>query len=250
MRWRHLRHLALAGLAAALVAPLLAATRPGAAPPLFSAGLLGNDLTLLPVTPAEAKGAAYLPGSNVLRLADGGYRYLPPGATEPVTVPAATTGKLDAAREPGGAKDAAGGSWGARDAARVSLGVRDTAGPEGAGGGPGPDLGSGLDLGRGLPVPTDPGVLAAVAADRGWLASGVVPGRTEAQRGAAAPVFVAIPCDCCHEPILCWRCDTNNRSTRPANQNARSTSRKRSNRCLPRDERSSTVPIEPVFDAG
>ena len=146
MRWRHLRHLALAGLAAALVTPLLAATRPGAAPPLFSAGLLGNDLTLLPVTPAEAKGAAYLAGTNVLRLADGGYRYLPPGATEPVTVPA---GKLDGAREPADAKDAAG--------------------PEGAG----------------RSVPTDPGVLAAVAADRGWLASGVVPGRTEAQRGAA-----------------------------------------------------------------
>jgi glucoamylase len=186
MRWRHLRHLVLAGLAAALVAPLLAATRPGAAPPLFSAGLLGNDLTLLPVTPAEAKGAAYLPGSNVLRLADGDYRYLPPGAKEPVTVPAATTGKLDAAREPGGARDTARMSWGARDAARVSWATRDAAGPEGAGGGPGLDLAPGLDFGRGLPVPTDPGVLAAVAADRGWLASGVVPGRTEAQRGAAA----------------------------------------------------------------
>ncbi|HEX8858036.1 MAG TPA: hypothetical protein VGC06_02900, partial [Actinomycetes bacterium] len=157
MRWRHLRHLALAGLAAALVAPLLAATRPGAAPPLFSAGLLGNDLTLLPVSPAGAKGAAYLPGTNVLRLADGGYRYLPPGATEPVTVPA---GNVDGAREPAGAKDAAGGLGAARGAA-------------------------GLE-GPGHPVPTDPGVLAAVAADRGWLASGVVPGRTQARREAAA----------------------------------------------------------------
>jgi glucoamylase len=130
MRWRHLRHLALAGVAAALIAPLLAATRPGAAPPLFSAGLLGNDRALLPITPAEAEGAAYVPGSNVLRLADGGYRYLPPGATEPIAVPPRTAGALDPA--------------------------------------------------------TDSGVVAAVAADREWLAGGVVPGGTAAYRGAAA----------------------------------------------------------------
>jgi glucoamylase len=131
MRWRHLRYLALAGLAAALVAPLLAATGPNAAPPLFSAGLLGNEQTLLPVTPAEAEGAAFVPGTNVLRLADGAYRYLHPGSTEPVTVPPAS-------------------------------GV----------------VAAGL--------PDDPGLLAAVEGDRAWLAAGVVPGRTPAQRGAAA----------------------------------------------------------------
>ena len=86
MRWRRLRHLALAGLASTLVAPLLAATRPGATSPLFSAGLLGNEQVLEPIPPDQAKGAAYVPGSNVLRLADGRYRHLPPGATEPVTL--------------------------------------------------------------------------------------------------------------------------------------------------------------------
>jgi glucoamylase len=171
MRWRQLRHLALAGLAAALVAPLLAATRPGAAPPLFSAGLLGNDLTLLPVTPADAKGAAYLPGSNVLRLADGSYRYLPPGATKAVTVPEAAAGAdrfrgtgLGPGRGDGGAGRGDGG-----------------AGRGDVGRGPGDAGAGGSDAG-----PADPGVLAAVAADREWLASGVVPGGSEAQREAAA----------------------------------------------------------------
>lgn len=135
MRWRHVRHLALAGIAAALVAPLLAATRPNAAPPLFSAGLLGNDRTLLPLTPAEAEGATFVPDTGVLRLADGSYRYLPPGATVPVTAPPG----------PGGAWWALGGE-----------------------------------------LPDDPGLRAAVEGDRAWLAAGVVPGRTQAQRSAAA----------------------------------------------------------------
>jgi glucoamylase len=161
MRWRHLRHLALAGLAAALVAPLLAATRPGAAPPLFSAGLLGNDLTLLPVTPADAKGAAYLPGTNVLRLADGSYRYLPPGTTKAVTVPAATAEGVDAGKAAAGSEGAGGGSPTVAESTGFGAGLGDVA-------------------------PSDPGVLAAAAADREWLAGGVVPGGTEAQRGAAA----------------------------------------------------------------
>jgi glucoamylase len=169
MRWRHLRHLALAGLAAALIAPLLAATRPNAAPPLFSAGLLGNDQTLLPLTPAEAEGAAFVPGTNVLRLADGSFRYLPAGATEPVTVPPAATARTDGPHERGGVvrvrghagPAAMGSSAGSRDA---RVGQAD-----------------GLD---GLPV--DPRLRAAVAGDRAWLAAGVVPGRTQAQRDAAA----------------------------------------------------------------
>jgi GH15 family glucan-1,4-alpha-glucosidase len=54
--------------------------------PLQMAGLLGNgDATYL-IPPDEARGASYLPGSNVLRLPDGNLRYLPPGASKPVTV--------------------------------------------------------------------------------------------------------------------------------------------------------------------
>jgi glucoamylase len=82
------RHLLIAGLAGALVAPLLGATRPGVPAPLMSAGLLGNEQTLLPVAPDEVEGASYAPGSNILRLPDGRHRYLPPGATKPSTVPA------------------------------------------------------------------------------------------------------------------------------------------------------------------
>jgi glucoamylase len=138
LRWRRLRHLALAGLAASLVAPLVAATRPGAtAPPLFSAGLLGSDQVLEPIPPDQAKGAAYVPGSNVLRLADGSYRYVPAGTTAPVTV--------------------------------------------------GPGAGQGEEaLGAVDPLTIDPGVMAAVAGDRAWLAEGTVPGGSARQRAAAA----------------------------------------------------------------
>ncbi len=52
----------------------------------MSAGLLGNEQALVPIAPDEVGGSSYAPGSNVLRLADGRYRYLPPGASEPVTV--------------------------------------------------------------------------------------------------------------------------------------------------------------------
>jgi glucoamylase len=75
-------------LAGGLVAALLGATRPDRSPPLFGAGLLGNQTTLAAVPPADAAGAAYVPGSTVLRLADGRLRHLPPGAAVPVTVPA------------------------------------------------------------------------------------------------------------------------------------------------------------------
>jgi len=73
-------------LAGALVAPLLGATRPGTPAPLMSAGLLGNEQALVPLVPDQVGGASYVPGSNVLRLADGRNRYLPPGASEPATV--------------------------------------------------------------------------------------------------------------------------------------------------------------------
>src|SRR6266542_3834231 len=111
-RWRWLRsgrlhRLVLAGLAGALAAPLLAATRPGTPAPLFSAGLLGNERALEPVPPAAARGAAYIAGSNVLVLADGRRRYLPPGAAAAVVadrawlaqgaVPGATPAEREAA---------------------------------------------------------------------------------------------------------------------------------------------------------
>jgi len=116
------RRLATGVTAGLMLAGLLGANRPSASPPLFSAGLLGNGATLLGIAPGEARGLAYLPGSTVLRLPGGaGLRYLPPGATAPVTV-----------------------------------------------------------------ATDDPGALAAAAADRAWLAAGTVPGRTPAERDAAA----------------------------------------------------------------
>jgi glucoamylase len=83
---RSVRHLLIAGFACALAAPLLGAGRPGTPGPLQSAGLLGNERTLVPIPPDQVAGSSYVPGSNVLRLADGRRRYLPPGADELVTV--------------------------------------------------------------------------------------------------------------------------------------------------------------------
>ena len=83
------RRLLLLTLAGGLVTGLLGATRPNrSSPPLLGAGLLGNQTTLATVSPDAAAGAAYVPGSTVLRLADGRLRHLPPGAAEPVTVAA------------------------------------------------------------------------------------------------------------------------------------------------------------------
>jgi glucoamylase len=58
--------------------------------PLVAAGLIGDPSTpgaALPVSPEEARGAAYLPSSTVLRLPDGRLRYLPPGAARAATAP-------------------------------------------------------------------------------------------------------------------------------------------------------------------
>jgi glucoamylase len=85
-RWIDRRPLALS-VAVGLAALLLGATRPDRSPPLFSAGLLGSRDALVAVPPDQAGGAAYLEGSTVLRLGDGRLRYLPPGASEPVTGP-------------------------------------------------------------------------------------------------------------------------------------------------------------------
>jgi glucoamylase len=66
---------------------------------LFSAGLLGNRVALVSVPPDQVDGAAYLEGSTVLRLADGRLRYLPPGTSDPVTVPPDDPGALAVAAE-------------------------------------------------------------------------------------------------------------------------------------------------------
>jgi GH15 family glucan-1,4-alpha-glucosidase len=63
------------------------------------AGLLGNGDSTYRIPPDEARGATYLPGSNVLRLPDGKLRYLPPGASDPVTVPPEDPGARAAVAE-------------------------------------------------------------------------------------------------------------------------------------------------------
>jgi hypothetical protein len=68
--------------AVADVRPALAAQSPA-----YTAGLIGTRQTTAAVSPADADGASYVPGSNVLRLPDGRWRYLPEGG-QPVTVPA------------------------------------------------------------------------------------------------------------------------------------------------------------------
>ena len=67
--------------------------------PLQMSGLLGNGDSTYPIPPDEARGASYLPGSNVLRLPDGDLRYLPPDAAEPVTVSPEDPGAQKAAAE-------------------------------------------------------------------------------------------------------------------------------------------------------
>jgi glucoamylase len=78
---------------------LLGATRADRSPPLFAAGVIGNRDALVAVTPEEAGGAAYLTWSTVLRLQDGRLRYVPAGASEPVTGPPWDPGALAVAAE-------------------------------------------------------------------------------------------------------------------------------------------------------
>lgn len=111
-----------------MVAALLAVTLPMSPPhpgpsPFTSAGLIGSATLPGARTPVDrqlAAGAAYLPGTSVLGLPGGKARLIPPGGTEPVSLPL-----------------------------------------------------------------NDPRVRAAVAADRGWLRGGRVPGRTPYERAAA-----------------------------------------------------------------
>jgi glucoamylase len=73
--------------------------RPSPAP-LRVAGLIGGHPSLA-ISPGEARGAAYLPSSNVLRLPGGELRYLPPGSAQAVTVPPDDPGAAAAAAETG-----------------------------------------------------------------------------------------------------------------------------------------------------
>jgi glucoamylase len=106
---RYARHPAGAVLVLVLV---LSVSADGQAPPdarsypapvpLRAAGLIGDHSfpgSALPISPDEALGAAYLPSSNVLRLPGGKLRYLPPGSSEAVTVPADDPGAAAAAIE-------------------------------------------------------------------------------------------------------------------------------------------------------
>jgi glucoamylase len=86
-RLRQLRRAWPVAAACALLAVLTGATRPGATAPLFADGLLANDGQLVELAPEDTDGLAWVEGSTVLRRPDGQLTYLPPGATEPVTVP-------------------------------------------------------------------------------------------------------------------------------------------------------------------
>ena len=67
--------------------------------PLLVSGLIGDRSSALAISPEEARGASYLPASNVLRLPDGRLRYLPPGSAKAVTVPPDDPGAAAAAAE-------------------------------------------------------------------------------------------------------------------------------------------------------
>ncbi len=67
--------------------------------PLSVSGLIGDRSSVRWIPPDEARGASYLPSSNVLRLPDGRLRYLPPGSAEAQTVPPDDPGAAAAAAE-------------------------------------------------------------------------------------------------------------------------------------------------------
>lgn len=67
---------------------------PSAALAARTAGLLSNGTATEAVTPSFAVGAAYVDGSNVLRLPSGRWRYLPKGRKASAVVPAQDPGAL------------------------------------------------------------------------------------------------------------------------------------------------------------
>lgn len=115
---------AVLGMLAVLAVVALPMPPPHPGPsPLTSAGLIGSATlpgARSPVDRQTAAGAAYLPGTSVLAMPGGKALLIPPGGTEPMTLPL-----------------------------------------------------------------HDPRVRAAAAADRGWLASGRIPGATPYDRQAA-----------------------------------------------------------------
>lgn len=70
--------------------------------PLYLAGLLGDGDVVVPVSVADAEGAAYVAGSDVLRLADGSLWYVPAGHDRPVAAP---PGDIGAARSAGRSRE-------------------------------------------------------------------------------------------------------------------------------------------------
>ncbi|MCO6004696.1 glycoside hydrolase family 15 [Actinoallomurus purpureus] len=86
---RRVRHIALLLLVAALSATCAAGLPRTDASPWRSPGLIGNGgwpFTRVAVTPEEAAGASYVPGSAVLMLPDGRARLIPFGGGEPLTL--------------------------------------------------------------------------------------------------------------------------------------------------------------------
>lgn len=86
---RHLRRAWPVAAACALLAVLTGSGREDLPGPLFAAGLLANDQSIVELDIDDAAGGlAWVPHSTVLRDADGQLTYLPDRAAEPVTVPA------------------------------------------------------------------------------------------------------------------------------------------------------------------
>ncbi|HZB31132.1 MAG TPA: glycoside hydrolase family 15 protein [Streptosporangiaceae bacterium] len=84
--WRSAAVLFCAALAATCGANL-----PSRTPPWDSPGLIGSGgwpYATTPLDPEVAAGGSYIPGTSVLRLRDGGVRFVPLGADRPITVPA------------------------------------------------------------------------------------------------------------------------------------------------------------------
>jgi len=98
---KHARHALVLVIAATLFSCAGGSRQDNAYPnpvPLQVAGLLGDGTgPTVTISPREARGASYLPGTNVLRLANGDLRYLPPGASKPSTVPPGDPGASAAA---------------------------------------------------------------------------------------------------------------------------------------------------------
>ncbi|MFG2002575.1 glycoside hydrolase family 15 protein [Spirillospora sp. NPDC048911] len=89
--WRRVRRAAALLLVASLTATCGATLRGPSGPDWASPGLVGGGgwpFAGEPLSPVDAYGAAYLPDSSVVRLADGRVRLIPFGSDTPITVDA------------------------------------------------------------------------------------------------------------------------------------------------------------------